>query len=65
MESGECLFCHRNEVGTTWGTNKHNRTIREADADNPALAALKANPATKPLADEVQLLMGDTPRIDF
>jgi len=60
MESGECLFCHRNEVGTTWGTNKHNRTIREAEAGNPALAALLANPATKAVAEEVQLIMGDT-----
>ena len=32
MESGECLFCHRTEVGVTWGDNKHNRTIREAEA---------------------------------
>jgi hypothetical protein len=53
MESGECLFCHRNEVGTTWGANKHNRTIREAEADNPALAALKGNAATRQFADEV------------
>jgi hypothetical protein len=60
MESGECLFCHRNEVGTTWGANKHNRTIREPEADNAALAALQGNPATKSLADEVQLILGDT-----
>src|SRR5262249_42869162 len=60
MESGECLFCHRTQVGKTWGPNKHNRTIREPEADEPALAALKADPATKPLAGEVQLIMGDT-----
>ncbi|HVU86280.1 MAG TPA: hypothetical protein VHD36_03100 [Pirellulales bacterium] len=60
MESGECLFCHRNEVGTTWGDNKHNRTIREPDGNNAAIAALKANPATKALADEVPLILGDT-----
>ncbi|MGD9720658.1 MAG: cytochrome c3 family protein [Pirellulales bacterium] len=60
MESGECLFCHRNEVGGTWQTNRHNLTIREPVADEPALTALKANEATKALADEVQLLLGDT-----
>ncbi|HEY4311899.1 MAG TPA: cytochrome c3 family protein [Pirellulales bacterium] len=65
MESGECLFCHRNEVGTTWGTNKHNRTIREPEADNLALAALRADPATKQPADEVQLIMGDTRETRF
>ncbi len=60
MESGECLFCHRNEVGTTWGANKHNRTIREPEDNNAALAALRGHPATKQLADEVQLILGDT-----
>ena len=60
MESGECLFCHRDQVGGTWQTNKHNRTIRDADAAEPAIAALRADPATKDIAAEVQLLMGDT-----
>ena len=60
MESGECLFCHRNEVGVSWVTNKHNRTIREPEPDGAALAALRADPATKDLAEEVQLLLGDT-----
>jgi len=60
MESGECLFCHRNEVGGTWQTNKHNRTIRDAEPGEPAMQALMADAKTKPLAGEVQLLMGDT-----
>jgi len=60
MESGECLFCHREQVGGTWQTNKHNRTIRDAEASEPAMQALAADPSTKPLATEVKLLMGDT-----
>jgi hypothetical protein len=60
MESGECLFCHRAEIGTTWGPNKHNRTMRDADPKEPATEALAANPQTKPFAGEVQLLLGDT-----
>ncbi len=60
MESGECLFCHRDQVGGTWQTNKHNRTIRDAEAGEPALQALRADPKTKSLADEVQLILGDT-----
>ncbi len=60
MESGECLFCHRNEVGRTWGPNKHNRTIREPVADEPAMAALREDDATKAFAEQVQLIMGDT-----
>lgn len=60
MESGECLFCHRQPIGNTWPGNKHNRTIRDADAQEPAITALRAEPAAKPLAGEVQLLMGNT-----
>ncbi|MEX0677349.1 MAG: hypothetical protein WD063_09755 [Pirellulales bacterium] len=60
MESGECLFCHRNEVGGTWQTNKHNRTIRDAEAGEPAMRALAAEPKTRDLADEVELILGDT-----
>jgi len=60
MESGECLFCHRAGAGITWHKNKHNRTIREPDADEPAMQALRANPATAPLADQVQMILGDT-----
>ncbi len=60
MESGECLFCHREQVGVTWPRNKHNRTIREPEANEPALAALLANPQTKKFAADVQLILGDT-----
>jgi hypothetical protein len=59
MESGECLFCHRDQVGGTWQTNKHNRTIRDAEAGEPAMQALRADPNAKHLADEVQLILGD------
>ncbi|MBI2824067.1 MAG: hypothetical protein HYX69_05160 [Planctomycetia bacterium] len=60
MESGECLFCHRTQVGATWGPNKHNRTIRDAEPEEPALAALRADAGAKKFADEVQLILGDT-----
>ena len=60
MESGECLFCHRNEVGVTWAKNKHNRTIRDADPKEPAIAALHADPKAKEVAEQVELIMGDT-----
>lgn len=60
MESGECLFCHRDQVGGSWQTNKHNRTIRDADPAESAMQALAADPKTKQLAAEVELLMGDT-----
>jgi hypothetical protein len=60
VDSGECLFCHKGEVGASWQTNKHNRTVRPAEAGDPGLAALAADPATKALAGDVQLVIGDT-----
>jgi predicted CXXCH cytochrome family protein len=59
-EGGECLFCHRHQVGVTWQTNKHNRTIRDAEPTEPAMAALLKDGKTKDFAGEVQLLLGDT-----
>ena len=58
MESGECLFCHRDKVGATWGKNRHNRTIRDAEVGEPAMTALRANRSTQELAKQVQLLLG-------
>jgi hypothetical protein len=54
----ECLFCHRSDVGPSWSQNRHQRTIREAEAGAPAVAALQKSPALKPLAADVKLLMG-------
>ena len=60
MESGECLFCHRDTVGTTWGKNKHNRTIRDAEPSESAMSDALAGTTAKVFADEVQLILGDT-----
>jgi hypothetical protein len=60
MESGECLFCHREAVGNSWHTNKHNRTVRTPQAEEPAIQALAGNAATKRFAKDVELLIGDT-----
>src|SRR5262245_22436321 len=37
----ECLFCHREKVGTAWGVNRHNLTIRPFEDNSPARAALQ------------------------
>ncbi len=58
MDSGECLFCHRHQVGITWQTNEHNRTIRDAEATEPSMKALAADPATKALAAQTELILG-------
>lgn len=59
IEGGECLFCHRDDVGHTWGKNVHNRTIRDADPKSAEMAPLLANDATRELASEAELILGD------
>src|SRR6266849_249782 len=54
----ECLFCHRTDIGAGWAKNRHQLTIREADTNSPALAALKKAPGMVSLAGEVTLLLG-------
>ena len=65
IESGECLFCHRREVGTSWSENRHQRTIRDARAKDPAVKALRKNQATASLAEAVELILGDRRAIRF
>lgn len=59
MEQGECLFCHRHDVGGSWATDRHATTIYDIAQEDPALEALKRDPATAPFVPQVQLLMGD------
>jgi hypothetical protein len=54
----ECLFCHRTDIGATWGKNRHQLTIREAEPNSPALTALKKAPGLASFAGEVSLLLG-------
>ena len=58
VDIGECLFCHRKDVGSTWDKNPHSRTIHDAPAADPAMKALAASPDGKSLAVEVELLLG-------
>jgi predicted CXXCH cytochrome family protein len=63
--ANECLFCHRDDVGTTWSSNRHNRTIRPVDANSPALAALKGLAGPRDLPGEVELVLGGEHRQRF
>jgi len=58
VESGECLFCHRHEVGASWAKNRHQTTIHDASPTAPAMEALQDSKAAD-VADEVELLLGD------
>jgi hypothetical protein len=61
----ECLFCHRANIGPTWGQNVHNLTVRDADPKSPALSALRNAPALNKFAGEVKILMGNKRRQRF
>ncbi|MBL9124355.1 MAG: hypothetical protein JNG90_12040 [Planctomycetaceae bacterium] len=66
VEAGECLFCHRNDVGPTWSqTDRHSQTIRDKAVDSPPIEALAKDPALKPFADEATLVMGDRRQTRF
>lgn len=59
IEGGECLFCHRLDVGDTWSKDDpHAHTIRDVDRDSPEMAALARDAQTSPLVDEVELVLG-------
>ncbi len=55
LTGDECLFCHRN-IGPTWDVNPHQRTIRIAIPDDPAIKRL--GQADEAAAREVELLFG-------
>ena len=60
----ECLFCHREKIGTAWGANRHNLTIRPADEAPAMLEALKKSDG-KQFADAVKFVMGHRQRQRF
>ncbi|HEV3298575.1 MAG TPA: hypothetical protein VG055_03000 [Planctomycetaceae bacterium] len=61
----ECLFCHRDDWGNRWARNFHQRTVRPAETDSPAMKALAADPKTKTLAESVTNLLGTRREIRF
>jgi hypothetical protein len=57
LTGGECLFCHRNDIGPGWATNRHNANLRPLEADAPVLAVLKKGLGDK-IASDVKLELG-------
>lgn len=61
----ECLFCHRNDVGPTWDTNPHARTVRFIEPGEPPLNELEKTPSLKEIADAATLAIGRSKKIRF
>ncbi len=59
VEGGECLFCHRNDVGEDWADDKHNLTIRDVEAESPPVEALARADTTSPFVEQLELILGD------
>jgi predicted CXXCH cytochrome family protein len=58
MAGDECLFCHRNDIGATWGKNAHGRAIREIQGDEAALAILRKSTNDARRIDETTFVLG-------
>ena len=65
VHGDECLFCHRNDIGTTWQKNAHGVTIRERE-DAPELQTmLKGQTALASQAASVEHFLGSRHRVRF
>jgi predicted CXXCH cytochrome family protein len=61
----ECLFCHRNTIGTTWQANAHGITVRHRE-DAPALRRiLTEQPKLAPVARDIEFFLGSRHRVRF
>jgi len=65
LTGDECLFCHRADVGPAWTSNRHHRTIHEADVESTPLAALKKSAPLQKFAEEVKLLLGGNQHLRY
>jgi hypothetical protein len=61
----ECLFCHRDDWGNRWAKNYHQRTVRAAEAESPAIKVLTAEAETKSFVADAAYLMGTRREIRF
>lgn len=62
----ECLFCHRNDVGPSWASNRHATTVRTAGSEAPAVSGLTGSSGLKQAASDGELLLlGRGKRVRF
>jgi len=65
VHGDECLFCHRNNIGTTWQKNAHGVTVRQGE-DAPELQAIvRKQPALSSLATQIEYFLGSRHRVRF
>lgn len=65
VHGDECLFCHRNDIGSTWQKNAHGVTVRQQE-DAPLLQSLiRKQPALSAFAKEIEYFLGSRNRVRF
>ncbi len=65
IQGDECLFCHRNDIGTTWQKNSHGVTVRKRE-DAPELQKVVAGQkALAGVADQIVYFLGSRHRARF
>jgi hypothetical protein len=65
VHGDECLFCHRNTIGSTWQKNAHGVTVRYRE-DAPELTGmLESQPALAAAAKQVEYFLGSRHRARF
>lgn len=66
VHGDECLFCHRNTIGSTWQENAHGATLRHRE-DAPELVKLIEGPSGLPaeLTGQIEYFLGGRHRLRF
>jgi hypothetical protein len=65
VHGDECLFCHRNTIGSTWQNNAHGVDLRQRE-DAPELTRmLESQPALAEVAKQVEYFLGSRHRVRF
>lgn len=65
VHGDECLFCHRNDIGSGWQKNPHGVTVRQQEDAPEWRDVFKGQPALAPIALQVEYFLGSRHRLRF
>jgi hypothetical protein len=65
VHGDECLFCHRNTIGSTWQNNVHGVAVRHREDASELSALLKEQPKLNEVAEQIEYFLGSRHRVRF